>query len=190
MIAVLALTVVVAVAFMAIALNHAAARIGLIEVALNEGLPPGHEILRTAGTAAQHVQIDGLLSTGVHVFLSRSCHACMRLIDELATAPLYLEGDGPAVHLRYIDRPRPIAHSAAQASAVILHTQQGELSTQLGADPLPYTIAVGEHQSQARGVSPTRKDIVRVARDAGYTMHDPMRDPMSEPASRPHGHHA
>lgn len=167
---VLALALLVGLGLLGVALNHIAARISLVEVIFNEGLPPGHEVVgrsAVAGRVAEPSEIEALLGPGVHVFLSRSCHACMRLIDELNTAPLPAGTAETALHLRYIDRPRPIAQSAAEQSGASLHAHQGDLSAQVGADPLPYAIVVGSSQSQARGVSPSRKQVVALARDAG-----------------------
>ena len=42
--AVLALVLVVAFLGMALVLNHARARLALVELALNEGLPPDHQV--------------------------------------------------------------------------------------------------------------------------------------------------
>lgn len=168
MTAVLALALLAAVILLGAAVNHMVARLGLIEVTLNEGLPPGHEERPGAGVVAvDQATIAGLLGPGVHVFLSRSCHACMRLIDELASSPLDLADDARPVHLRYIDKPRPIAVEAAQVGGAELHANQGELTVRLGADPLPYTFVVGEHGSNAQGVTPTAKHVATLANDAG-----------------------
>ena len=59
-----------------------------------------------------------------------------------------------AMHLRYVDRPRPIAGKAAETVGAQLHTQQMELAGQAGADPLPYTVAIGAHGLVARNGYP------------------------------------
>lgn len=161
----LAAALLVTLAVLAVSLNHVAARLSLIEVALNEGLPPGHEIVGVPETIISPEETAALLGPGIHLFLSRGCHACMRLIDELAHTALSAPVD---LHLRYIDRPRPIAETVAARSNARLHAHEGDLAAQVGADPLPYTIVIGANQLQARGVSPTQAQVVSLARDAGF----------------------
>ena len=163
---VLAVALTVALSGVAIALNHVHARLALVELALNEGLPPGHQQLPTTNRVTAH-DVGALLGGGVHVFVSRNCHACQRLIDELHQTPLAVAGE---VHLRYVDRPRPIAKDAADQLGASLHSHQGELASQAGADPLPFTVAVGSHGLVAGSVSPTVDALVTAARDAGITI--------------------
>ena len=85
--AMLALVLAGALAGLAIVLNHCHARLALVELTLNEGLPPGHqntptELLASSFGQSQSREITTLLGSGVHIFLSRNCHACQRLIDE------------------------------------------------------------------------------------------------------------
>jgi len=164
--AVLAIVLAVALMGVAIALNHAQARLALVELTLNEGLPPGHQI-QPATTSEVSGDVGALLGEGVHVFLSRNCHACQRLIDELQQATLTVGSD---FHLRYVDRPRPIANEAAERVGALLHSHQAELAVQAGADPLPFTVAVGSHGLVASSVSPTMKQLVTTGRDAGITL--------------------
>ena len=150
-----------ALVLLAIVLNHCSARLALVELALNEGLPPGHHALPD-----RLVEVDPrtALSAGLHVFLSRSCHACQRLIEELDSSGLQVHG---SLMLRYVDRPRPIAVEVAAKLGGEVRDLEGELPLSLGADPLPYSIAIGEHGLVARAVTPTLHQIVTVARDAG-----------------------
>lgn len=166
--AVLSLVLAVALTGIAIVLNHCYARVALVELALNEGLPPGHQhtpITRAATVASQHKATE-ILEPGLHVFLSRNCHACQRLIDELSSYELVV--DAP-LHIRYQDRPRPIAASTAERLGASLVGHQAELLTRLGADPLPYTIAIGNHALVARAVTPTVTQLIATARDAGIS---------------------
>lgn len=146
---------------LAIALNHCSARLALVELALNEGLPPGHHAA-SAGVAGRSLQ--PALEPGLHVFLSRSCHACQRLIEELDSSELRVHGP---LLLRYVDRPRPIAIELAAKLGAEIRDLEGGLPGSLAADPLPYTIAVGEHGLTARSVTPTVRQVATVARDAG-----------------------
>jgi len=162
------LAVVLAVAFMGIAvvLNHTHARLALVELALNEGLPPGHQV-PTPSAPQITADVAGLLGPGVHVFLSRNCHACQRLVDEFEQTSVTVDA---TLHLRYVDRPRPIASQAAANVGAELHTHQVELAAQAGADPLPYTVAVGSHGLIASTVTPTVPKVMVTARDAGITI--------------------
>lgn len=156
----------VAVALLAVALNHCHARLALIELALNEGLPPGYEHgpVPIGNGAVSSTDAARALSAGVHIFLSRNCHACQRLIDELDQVTL--DVDGP-LHLRYVDRPRPIAAVAAENHGAELHDHDHDTAQRVRADPLPFTIAVGDHDLTSRAVTPTVHQVVIVARDAG-----------------------
>lgn len=155
---------------LSVVLNHCQARLALIELTLNEGLPPGHDPAAAAapgsGSAAQLLrgEHEEGLDAGVHVFLSRNCHACMRLVEEFAHAQVELAAP---VHLRHVDRPRPIAASAAERVGASLHDHQRDLADRVGADPLPYTVAIGPHGLVSRAVTPTIGQIVLAARDAG-----------------------
>lgn len=163
-----ALTIVLAVAFggLAIVLNHCYARLALVELALNEGLPPGHQPTDNLAMNDTSTAIEPryALPDGIHVFLSRNCHACQRLIDELDQCDLTL---GAELHLRYVDRPRPIASSAADRHGASLHDNEADIAARLGADPLPYTIAIGAHDLVSQAVTPTVPQVLTAARDAG-----------------------
>ena len=155
-------TVVLAVVF-----NHAYARLAVLELALNEGLPPGHERAPAAPTGVGPLDAAGVLDAGVHVFLSRNCHACQRLLDELASTSL----ESPlGLVLHYADRPRAIAHEVADGLDAHLVRDQAELAASVGADPLPYTIAVGDHALVGRSVTPTVAAIAETARNAGLRL--------------------
>lgn len=162
------LAIALAIAFMAIAvaLNHCHARLALIELTLNEGLPPGHQ-LPAVTTPVPSADVAALLGEGVHVFLSRNCHACQRLLDELSQTALTTQSP---LHLRYIDRPRPRANDVAEHVDAALHSHQVELAQQAAADPLPYTVAIGTHGLVAGAVTPTVPQILVAARDAGITI--------------------
>jgi len=162
----LCLTLAVGFALFAVVLNHAYARIALVELTLNEGLPPGHQIAEPGDALASAETVASLLGPGVHIFASRNCHACQRLLEELQTTPIRFDG---TLHLHYIDRPRPVAREVAAVLGASLNEQQSELSLQVGADPLPYTIVSGEQGLLSRSVSPTVADIARTARDAGVS---------------------
>lgn len=166
-----ALAVLLAIAFMtmAVVLNHCHARVALIELTLNEGLPPGHQTADLAATTAAP-DLSALLDQGVHVFLSRNCHACQRLLEELGQTKLRTTS---ALHLHYVDRPRPIANETAEHVGAVLHSHQIELAQRASADPLPYTVAVGAHGLVATAVTPTVPQVVHAARDAGVTISTP-----------------
>lgn len=151
---------------LAVVLNHCQARLALIELALNEGLPPGYPPAATSDTAGDpgHVEPTEVLPPGVHLFLSRTCFACSRLVEELDGAVLEIGAD---LHLHFADRPRPLATQVAARHDAALHDHQDELRRILGADPLPYAIAVGPHGLVSRSVTPTVNHIAQVARDAG-----------------------
>lgn len=152
-----------ALVLLAVVLNHVHARLALVEVALNEGLPPGHGRQRPTSTHPSPATTADRLGSGLHIFLSRSCHACQRLIEELESAPAALTG---SVVLYYVDRPRPIAAAAAAALGAELRSNQGELAGAVAADTLPYTIAVGPLGLVARRVTPSVRDVLDVACDA------------------------
>jgi len=163
--ATLALGLAVAFGLIAVTLNHCYARLAIIELTFNEGLPPGYERNQTSrGSAVPSQQVSEHLGEGLHVFLSRSCHACQRLIQELDQSTLEVAAP---LHLRYVDRPRPIASSAAMRNGAELHTHDVARSQAVDADPLPYAIAVGDHDLLSRGVVPSLADLLTIARDAG-----------------------
>lgn len=169
--AVFAVALAVALAGFAIVLNHCHARLALVELALNEGLPPGYQITPpeapASGAAPAAARITQLLGPGVHVFLSRNCHACQRLLEEIDQTPVHVESE---LHLHYVDRPRPLASSAAAKTGATLHEQHAELASHVGADPLPFTVAVGTHGLLAQAVTPTVGQVSVAARDAGIAM--------------------
>ena len=167
----LALALCVALGGLAVALNHCYARLALVELTLNEGLPPGHQPSvpgdRAAADAIGSQDVAGLLDAGIHVFLSRNCHACQRLVEELGHVELQHD---TALHLRYIDRPRPVASEVASRQDAGLHVEQAEVAAIVGADPLPFTVAVGDHALVSRSVTPTVVQLVATARDGGIAI--------------------
>lgn len=169
-VAALSLVLLAALVLLAVVLNHSQARLALVELTLNEGLPPGHgqrvppDVVRRQPQVGEPGESAEALETGVHIFLSRNCHACQRLIEELRHADVDL--DAP-LNLRYVDRPRPIASAAADHLGATLHDHQNELASGVGADPLPFTIAVGPHRLASRAVTPTVGQVLHAARDAG-----------------------
>lgn len=165
--ALLACLLAAAVGALAVVINQVQARLGLIEVTLNEGLPPGHERTDLAASTTPTLDPAQALGPGVHVFLSRSCHACQRLVDELRASPRIGQAD---LVLRFVDRPRPIAREFAASHGAALHEQQIELAAGVGADPLPFTVAVGPHDLVSRAVTPTRRSILDTARNAGMAL--------------------
>lgn len=163
----LAVALAVALVGLGMVLNHVQARLGLLEVTLNEGLPPGHEILPETAmtrTGFDALRARDLLDDGVHIFLSRGCFACQRLLDELDLRGLGVAAD---VHLRYVDRPRPITATVAAQIGAELHLQQLTLSESVGADPLPHTVALGPDGLVTHGATPTAALIADIARSAG-----------------------
>lgn len=173
--AALAIVLFVALGAVAVVFNHIQARLALVELALNEGLPPGYQRLdplsgvaatSSAGPTVTVTNPSDVLPVGLHVFLSRNCHACQRLVDELDQARLEV---GAPLHLRYVDRPRPIAAAAAVRQGATLHEHQNELAAQVHADPLPFTVGIGEHGLASRAVTPTVRQVLVAARDAGIT---------------------
>lgn len=161
----LTLVVAAGLGLLSIALNHCYARLALVELALNEGLPPGFQPSEGAGPVSPGpASLHDVMAPGVHVFLSRNCHACQRLVEELASTKLAVDGD---VFLQYVDRPRPIATAAATHQGAELQVDQGDLSVLAGADPLPFTVAIGPHGLISRSVSPAMSQILQAARDAG-----------------------
>lgn len=166
-VALLAIALGVALAAIAVVLNHTYARLAVVELTLNEGLPPGFSpepVGAADKSAASPADIARRLKPGVHIFLSRNCVACQRLIDELDQTTVAT--DAP-LHLRYVDRPRPIAQSAAQRQGAHLFEHEAELAQSVGADPLPYVVAIGDHGLLATSVSPTVALILSAARNAG-----------------------
>lgn len=167
----LAVVLAVALGGLAIVLNHVYARLALVELALNEGLPPGYQPMHGATALVSpdggQTRVPDLLSPGIHVFLSRNCHACQRLIDELDQIELRHDS---SLHLHYVDRPRPIATAAADRQRAELHADQAELAAFVDADPLPYTIAVGAHALVSRAVTPTVAQVLAAARDGGISI--------------------
>jgi hypothetical protein len=155
-------------ALIALVLNHIYARLALVELTLNEGLPPGYEIVghdaALQAVAISSADVASLLTSGVHVFASRNCHACQRLLDELDVVDLDVDGE---LHLHYVDRPRPLAKTVVEHQGATLHSHHDEIAQRTGADPLPYTIAVGPESLVSRAVSPTVAAVVETARNAG-----------------------
>lgn len=165
--AALSLVLAVAFALLALVLNHVYARLAIVELTLNEGLPPGYESNAepvSGGATVASGLVAELLGPGVHLFASRSCHACQRLLDELDAIELDLVAD---LVVHYIDRPRPLAKAVAERHGAVLHADQEELALRSGADPLPYTITVGPESLVSRSVSPTVAIMVETARNAG-----------------------
>lgn len=157
---------------LALVLNHVYARLALIELTLNEGLPPGYEISAVShaerATGASSAETTALLRPGIHIFASRNCHACQRLLDELDAVALTL---GDELHLHYIDRPRPLATSVADRHGATLHTNHEDVAARVRADPLPYTIAIGPEALVSRSVTPTIAQVLETARNAGVRAH-------------------
>lgn len=163
----LVLSLATALAVLAVVVNQVQARVALLEVTLNEGLPPGHEPIgpptAVASPTATVADVAGALGAGTHVFLSRTCHACQRLLAELGERPVAVEG----LCLRFVDRPRPLARDVASANGARLEEAQDDVATAVGADPLPFTIVVGDHGLVVRSVTPTRADLLASCRQAG-----------------------
>ena len=161
--AILIVLVAGALAIAALVLNQVQARIGLVELTLNDGWPPGHAPSDLNGQRAPTIDARQALQPGLHLFLSRSCHACQRLVDDLAA------GSPPAATptFHYVDRARPTSRLLAQAWNVALVEGERELAQTVGADPLPYAIAIGNHGLIARSVAPTPAALNAVARNAG-----------------------
>lgn len=155
--------VALALLCLGVGLNHVQARLGLLETMLNEGLPPGHGVASTTNDANPAMRTE-LLSTGVHLFASRRCHACRRLMQNLGNDTLRVDAQ---LHIHYIDVPQSSAVDLASSLGAQLHTNAQELAAQVGADPLPYTIAVGAHDLVAGAVTPTVAQVARTARDGG-----------------------
>lgn len=165
--ALLAIVLAGALGGIAVVLNHCYARVALIELALNEGLPPGHARSPAVAGPVPGRSASDVLEAGLHVFLSRNCHACQRLIDELDQ---HQPSVAAPIHIRYVDKPRPIAAEAAEKLGATLVTHQMELAEQLGADPLPFTIAIGSHSLVTRAVTPTVAQMMSTARGAGLSI--------------------
>lgn len=164
----LTFALVAALGLLGIVINQLQARVALIEVALNEGLAPGHERIGVgAGLRTDNAGVvdTSTLTEGVHIFVSRGCIACQRLVSELHESVPNL---ATSLHLRYVDRPRPEGRQAAARAGVELHANEQSLARTVGADPLPYTIARGAHGLVARGVTPNAASVITVARDAGH----------------------
>lgn len=162
-----ALAIASGLGLLAVALNHLHARVALVELSLNEGLPPGFEALHYRHVAESRLRpadVGDILDAGVHVFLSRSCLACQRLVSELGAINLAVSA---SLHLHYVDRPRPEARLAAERNQAELHSSQLDLSQRVGADPLPFTVAVGPHGLVGRAVTPTADQLLLTARNAG-----------------------
>lgn len=156
-----------ACAVIAVVLNQIQARLALLEVTLNEGLPPGHADMTSGPSPAPLADADEVLGPGVHLFLSRTCHACQRLVDALAQANAT---DVVPLAIHAVDRPRPATRNAAQHLGAQLVEEQLDAASSLGADPLPHAIAVGDHGLVAQGAAPTIERIRSIAHDAGISM--------------------
>lgn len=163
------IVIAVALGVLAVVVNQIQARLALVEVTLTEGLPPGHRIAASSATtgAAALVPAQDVLSPGVHIFVSRSCHACQRLVEEMEHAWRPIDA---AVSLRYVDRPRPFARELASQLGLASTEHDRDMASAVGADPLPYTIAVGDHDLVARNVTPTVHQVQDTARDAGLRL--------------------
>lgn len=156
-----------------VAFNHLTARLSLVEVMMNEGLPPGHA---TADRNASDVATTGsfesgrareMLPTGVHLFLSRSCFACQRLAEELDGYTLAQPPTPVSVH--YIDRPFPASRSTFEDLGLSISTERLDLIEALRIDPLPHTVAIGPHDLVVADVTPTVRSIRDVAEQAALT---------------------
>lgn len=167
-VAALCLVLAGACALLALVLNHIYARLAVVELTLNEGLPPGYEIaahaMEAVASELSPIEVAALLAPGVHVFASRNCHACQRLLDELDQVDLTIAAE---LHLHYVDRPRPLAHTVVERHGATLHPNDTEVARRVGADPLPYTVAVGPESLIGRAVSPTVAQMLETARNAG-----------------------
>lgn len=159
----------VALAAMAVVLNQIQARLALVEVTLNEGLPPGYETASfdRGATPIDPSQVVKALGPGLHVFVSRTCHACQRLIDGLDHVGLVTPAN---VTLHAVDRPRPTTRSVAEALGATLIEDQAETAARVAADPLPHAIAVGAHGLIARGPVPTVDHLRSIALDGGIDL--------------------
>lgn len=168
--ALLVVTVAVALAVLAVVLSQIQARVALVEVTLNEGLPPGHEPIGVPSAQAPTIggvaDVTAALGRGTHVFLSRTCHACQRLVAELGERPVDLDD----LRFHFVDRPRPLARDVALANRARLDEAQDDLALAVGADPLPFTIAIGDHDLVVRSVTPTRADLLAACRQAGLSV--------------------
>lgn len=163
----LTFALIVTLAIVTTIFNYLSARVGVVETTLNEGLPPGHgptdAVVAPRSTAFDQQRAVQLLDVGLHLFLSRGCYACMRLLGELERTHLGVV----EFTMRYVDRPRPIAHEVARFQQAELLANQHDLIETLGIDPLPHVIAIGPHGLVAHAATPTIHAVSEVARNAG-----------------------
>ncbi len=163
--AVLVIVLAVALGGLALVFNHVTARLGLVELALNEGLPP--RVAPADVSSQTEGDLPTVLEPGLHIFVSRGCYACQSLIGELGT--ISLTSDYP-VHMRYVDRPRPEARVVADRLGAQLVEDQAAVAALACADPLPYTVALGKHGLVEGRVTPTANTIAATGRSVGITV--------------------
>lgn len=143
---------------LAVVINNIWARLSLIEVYFNEGLPPGLRPTTatstqippqnsahtgadsTARTEAHTFDIRETLGQGLSIFVSRSCPGCQRLLDELATLDKL---DNTTLY--YIDEPNKGNLELLDKLGVEIETGQSELAELVGAKPLPYAFTFGPY---------------------------------------------
>lgn len=148
---------------LAVVVNHMIARLGLIEVVLNEGLPPGYEA-NAPNAGPDPITSRRSLDQGIHVFLSQRCHGCRRLVTELAERQI--SGATP-ISFYLVDHARrwDPADTLARLGSVAI--DQKELADRVGADPLPYAVAIGPDGLVAGGVLPAADKVGELARHCG-----------------------
>jgi len=131
---VLAALLLVPLGLLALGLNHLLARVGLVEFALSQGRPQRPSPLATTEPIRDFdtQRAAALLPPdSVSVFVSATCVACARLIDDLAAPDLTLPFD---LDLFFADRRSPLARRGQ------LHEDQADLFGELAVPVTPYAV--------------------------------------------------
>lgn len=123
----------------AVVLNNIWARLALVEVVYNEGLPPG---FATTDKLSQS-RLREIIGGGLSIFLSRHCQGCRRLLDELDNLSAGEVLDD--VTFYFVDEPD--AHLLARITKFgsKVEIDQEDLSQRIGVGPLPYALALGPY---------------------------------------------
>lgn len=176
--AVIAAVLLAICALIALALNNIWTRIALVEVILNEGLPPGLSPRHNRAIRAQ--KAHELLGAGVHIFLSKHCRGCRRFLTQLENALAQTEPDGTTdtgigvdtlnMKFYFLDQPNSEALKFADYPNISfcgdVETNL-ELSEMLAATPLPYAFAIGAHSLGDHGPIPDLEMFQEIVNNAG-----------------------
>lgn len=149
-------------------LNNLFARVALVEVMLNEGLPPGLGIRTGITSAAAFDPVEAAdLGEGIHIFVSRSCSGCKRLLADLARSRAEFGDHDVFVH--YLGRAGHADKQAAYSFATQVEENTASLAASIGATPVPHTLVVADSKLLARSVTSSAAAVRSLALQAGFT---------------------